>query len=92
MKAAGFTIMGQDDCPIAPVFFGDGGTAGNVCNELFDRFNIYVSAFSFPVVPKGEARIRCIYTGAHSKEQIEKVVHAFITVGREQGLIPNAKL
>ena len=53
MKAAGFTIMGQEDCPIAPVFFGDGGIAGRVTNEIFDRFNIYVSAFSFPVVPKG---------------------------------------
>jgi glycine C-acetyltransferase len=71
MKAAGFTVMGHDDCPIAPIFFGKGEIAGNITNELFDRFNIYVSAFSYPVVPKGEARIRCIYTGVHTKEQIE---------------------
>ena len=59
MKSAGFNIMGHDDCPIAPVYLGDAKLAGAVSEELMKRFNIYVIGFSFPVVPKGQARIRC---------------------------------
>ena len=53
MKAAGFNVMGHDDCPIAPVYLGDAKLASDMSNALMDRFNIYVIGFSFPVVPRG---------------------------------------
>ena len=59
MKEAGFNVMGHDDCPIAPIYLGDARLAGEMSNALMERFNIYVIGFSFPVVPKGKARIRC---------------------------------
>ena len=52
MKAAGFNILGHDDCPIAPVYLGDAKVAGEMSNRLMERYNIFVIAFSFPVVPK----------------------------------------
>lgn len=87
MKEAGFNVMGHDDCPIAPVYLGDAKLAGKMSNALMDRYNIYVIGFSFPVVPKGKARIRCQISGAHSREQIEKTVAAFIEVGKELKVI-----
>lgn len=68
MKKSGFNILGHDECPIAPVYLGDAHLAGDMANALMDRFNIYVIGFSFPVVPKGQARIRCQISGAHTKE------------------------
>jgi len=78
MKKAGFKILGHDDCPIAPVYLGDARVATDMSNALMDRFNIYVIGFSFPVVPKGQARIRCQISGAHTPEQINQTVQAFI--------------
>jgi glycine C-acetyltransferase len=52
-----------------------------------ERHNIFVIGFSFPVVPKGQARIRCQLSGAHTKEQIERTVEAFKEVGKEMGVI-----
>lgn len=57
MKKAGFAILGHDECPIAPVYIGDAKLAGLVAEDMFKE-DIYVIAFSFPVVPKGKARIR----------------------------------
>ena len=51
MKAAGFTISGNDACPIAPVMLGDARLAAEMSDELLAR-GIYVIGFSFPVVPK----------------------------------------
>jgi glycine C-acetyltransferase len=87
MKAAGFNIMGHDDCPIAPVYLGDAKVAGMMSTKLMDAFNIFVIAFSYPVVPKGHARIRCQISGAHTTEQIESTVRAFIEVGKEMKVI-----
>ena len=58
MKAAGFNVMGHDDCPICPVFIGDAAKGAQMSEELMKK-NIYVISFSFPVVPKEKARIRC---------------------------------
>jgi glycine C-acetyltransferase len=57
MKKAGFTILGHDECPIAPVFLGDARLAGEFADEMMKE-NIYVIGFSYPVVPHGKARIR----------------------------------
>jgi len=68
MKKAGFKILGHDDCPIAPVYLGDAKLAGQMSNLLMEKHNIYVIGFSFPVVPRGQARIRCQLSGAHTPE------------------------
>lgn len=59
MKKAGFNVMGHDDCPIAPVYLGDARLASEMSQDLMEKHNIYVIGFSYPVVPKGQARIRC---------------------------------
>lgn len=87
MKKAGFTILGNDDCPIAPIYLGDAKVAGEMSNILMEKHNIYVIAFSYPVVPKGKARIRCQISGAHTKEQINKTVNAFIETGKAMKVI-----
>lgn len=92
MKSAGFNVMGHDDCPIAPVYLGDARLAGQMSEEMMKRFGIYVIGFSFPVVPRGQARIRCQLSGAHTSAQIDETVSAFVQVGRELGVIPNSKL
>lgn len=79
--------MGHDDCPIAPVYLGDAKLARDISNMLMEKHDIYVIGFSFPVVPKGMARIRCQLSGAHTSEQIEKTVAAFISVGKELGVL-----
>ena len=87
MKKAGFKILGHDDCPIAPVYLGDARLASQMSEALMQQFNIYVIGFSFPVVPRGQARIRCQMSGAHTREQIEKTVAAFSAIGKEMKVI-----
>lgn len=67
MKKAGFTILGHDECPIAPVFLGDARLAGEFADEMMKE-NIYVIGFSYPVVPHGKARIRVQLSAAHTPE------------------------
>jgi len=86
MKAAGFTISGHDSCPIAPVMLGDARLASELADEMLSR-GIYVIGFSYPVVPKGAARIRVQLSAAHSLDQVQKCVDAFIAVGRTRGVI-----
>lgn len=86
MKEAGFNVIGHDNCPIAPVFLGDARLAADFSEELMDH-GIYVIGFSYPVVPKDKARIRCQMSGAHTEDQINKTVDAFIQVGRKKGVI-----
>ena len=65
---------------------GDAGLAQKMAAELL-REGIYVIGFSYPVVPKGEARIRVQLSAAHTREQLEHAVTAFRRVGRELGLL-----
>lgn len=58
MKKAGFTILGDQDCPIAPVFLQDARVATEFADEMMKSESIYVIGFSYPVVPKDRARIR----------------------------------
>jgi glycine C-acetyltransferase len=85
MTKAGFTISGQDH-PISPVMLGDAKLAQNVANEMLSH-GIYVIGFSFPVVPKGKARIRVQISAAHTEEEIDQAINAFITVGRKYNVI-----
>ena len=57
MKKAGFKVLGNDDCPIAPVWLGDARLASEFADEMMQK-NIYVIGFSYPVVGHGKARIR----------------------------------
>ena len=85
MEAAGFTCAGADHA-IVPVMLGDAKIASDMANKLLAE-GIYVIGFSFPVVPKGQARIRTQISAAHSKEQLEQAVSAFIRIGKEMEII-----
>ncbi|KAF9379978.1 hypothetical protein CPB97_008646 [Podila verticillata] len=82
---AGFTIKGSNH-PITPVMLGDARLAGQFAEKMLQR-GIYVVGFSFPVVPKGQARIRVQVSAAHSEEQIRRAAAAFIEIGKELGVI-----
>ncbi len=85
MEAAGFTCAGKDHA-IIPVMLGDAKLAGQMADKLLAE-GIYVTGFSFPVVPKGQARIRTQISAAHSKAQLDKAIDAFIRIGKELGVI-----
>lgn len=85
MEDAGFTLSGKDHA-IIPVMLGDAKLASDMADKMLSR-GIYVVGFSFPVVPKGQARIRTQMSAAHSIAQIDKAVDAFIDVGKELGVI-----
>jgi glycine C-acetyltransferase len=85
MTKAGFTLAGADH-PIIPVMLGDAALAQQMAEKMLAR-GIYVIGFSFPVVPKGQARIRTQMSAAHSSEDIDRAVAAFTTVGRELGVV-----
>ena len=85
MEEAGFTLAGKDH-PIIPVMLGDAKLANDMANKLMSK-GVYVIGFSYPVVPKGQARIRTQMSAAHTIEHVDKAVDAFIEVGRELGVI-----
>ncbi len=76
MTAAGFDLQ-PGEHPIVPVMFGDAVVAGRVADELFSR-GVYAVAFSFPVVPQGQARIRVQLSAAHTDGDVDRAVAAFI--------------
>ncbi|WP_070965920.1 glycine C-acetyltransferase [Vibrio sonorensis] len=85
MTEAGFTLAGADHA-IIPIMLGDAKVAAEFAERALEK-GIYVIGFSFPVVPKGQARIRTQMSAAHSREQLDRAIDAFITVGRDMGLI-----
>jgi len=85
MTEAGFELTG-DGHPIVPVMIGDAALASRMADRLLDE-GIYVIAFSFPVVPTGQARIRTQMSALHTREQLERAVQAFTRVGTELGVI-----
>ncbi|MFT5758921.1 MAG: glycine C-acetyltransferase [Alteromonadaceae bacterium] len=85
MEAAGFTCGGADHA-IIPVMLGDAKVASDMANRLLAE-GIYVIGFSFPVVPKGQARIRTQISAAHTKDQLDKAIAAFIRIGKEMNVI-----
>jgi glycine C-acetyltransferase len=85
MSRLGFTLAGADH-PIIPVMLGDAALAQEMAARMLER-GIYVIGFSFPVVPKGEARIRTQMSAAHSFDDIDRAVDAFAAVGKELGII-----
>lgn len=85
MTEAGFELK-PGNHPIVPVMLHDAGLSQRFAEQLLDE-DIYVIGFFFPVVPRGEARIRTQISAAHSTEQIDAAVDAFIKVGKNLGVI-----
>ncbi|MFG2812463.1 glycine C-acetyltransferase [Streptomyces sp. NPDC048410] len=81
MTEAGFDILPGDHA-IAPVMIGDASEAGRMA-ELLLEHGVYVIAFSYPVVPQGKARIRVQLSAAHSTEDVNRAVDAFIAARAE---------
>lgn len=82
MLAAGFNIRAGVH-PVVPVMFGDAAIAAKIAKAMIEEEGIYVIAFSFPVVPKNEARIRVQISAAHEKEHLDRAIAAFIKVGKK---------
>ena len=85
LETAGFTLK-PGEHPIIPVMLGDAALAGRMAERLLQR-GVYVVGFSFPVVPKGQARIRTQMSAALGREQLEEALEAFTAVGHELGVI-----
>ena len=85
MQAAGFKLL-PGEHPIIPVMIGDAALAARFADQLLAE-GVYVIGFSFPVVPKGEARIRTQMSAGLSDAQLERALAAFIKVGRAMELI-----
>ena len=85
MTKLGFTLAGADH-PIIPVMLGDAKVAQEMAALMLKK-GVYVIGFSFPVVPKGQARIRTQMSAAHSKADVERAIAAFADAGLELGII-----
>ncbi|MBG22264.1 MAG: glycine C-acetyltransferase [Idiomarinaceae bacterium] len=85
MTKAGFTLSGADHA-IIPVMIGDAKLASEMSDRLLAE-GIYVIGFSFPVVPRGKARIRTQMSAGHSREQLQRAIDAFIRIGKDLEII-----
>lgn len=85
MSLLGFNLV-PGEHPIIPVMFGDAALAGQMADELLKE-GVYVIGFSYPVVPKGKARIRTQMSAAHTSDHINLAVAAFQRAGRRLGVI-----
>ena len=85
MMAAGFDIKPTQSA-ICAVMLYDAPLSQKYANRLLDE-GIYVTGFYYPVVPKGEARIRVQLSAAHTREQLDRCINAFIKVGKELGVL-----
>lgn len=85
MSAGGFDLL-PGEHPIIPVMLGDARLAQDMAARMLE-LGVYVIGFSFPVVPRGAARIRTQMSAAHDFDQIDRAVEAFATAGRELGVI-----
>ncbi len=85
MEKAGFTLAGAGH-PIVPVMFGDAKLAADMADDMLKE-GVYVIGFSFPVVPREQARIRVQLSAAHTFEQIDRTIEAFTKVGKAHGVI-----
>jgi len=76
MTEAGFEVL-PGEHPIVPVMFGDAALAARVAERMLED-GVYVVAFSYPVVPRGQARIRVQLSAAHTRDDVERAVAAFV--------------
>jgi glycine C-acetyltransferase len=85
IQEAGFHPL-PGETPIIPIIVGETALAIKVSEMMLDR-GVFVTGFGFPVVPKGEARVRCQVSAAHSKDDLDAVIAAFKDVGKLVGLL-----
>jgi glycine C-acetyltransferase len=85
MTTAGFKLL-PGEHPIIPVMLGEAKLAQDMAAKLYDQ-GIYVTGFFFPVVPKGQARIRTQMSAAHTPSDIEAAIAAFTSVGRSLNIV-----
>jgi glycine C-acetyltransferase len=85
LAALGFKPL-PGETPIVPVIVGETAFAIRLSDELLDE-GVFVTGFGFPVVPQGQARVRCQVSAAHTKDQLDRALSAFQKVGRRLGLI-----
>jgi glycine C-acetyltransferase len=85
MEQTGFTISGKDH-PITPVMLGEATLAQEFSRQLLDH-GVYAIGFFHPVVPQGKARIRTQISAAHSREQLDQAIDAFVNVGKSLKVI-----
>jgi glycine C-acetyltransferase len=83
--AAGFKPL-AGETPIVPIIVGETAAAIQMSDMMLDE-GIFVTGFGFPVVPQGQARIRCQVSAAHSRQDLDQAVEAFKRVGRKLGLV-----
>jgi len=85
MTAEGFSII-EGEHPIVPIMLGEARLASQMADDLLEE-GIYVIGFSYPVVPKEQARIRVQMSAAHERAQLERAVDAFVKIGRRHQVI-----
>jgi glycine C-acetyltransferase len=85
MTSAGFDIV-KGEHPIVPIMLYDAKLSQEMSKKLLEK-GIYVIGFFYPVVPKGEARIRVQLSAAHDKEHVERAIEAFTEIGKELDVI-----
>ncbi len=85
MTEAGFNIK-EGEHPIVPIMLGDAKLAQDMASDLLEE-GIYVTGFFYPVVPKGEARIRVQISAGHTMEHLNKAIEAFTKVGLHHGVV-----
>jgi len=85
MTAAGFAIR-PGVHPIVPIMLGEAALAGRMADAMLER-GIYVIGFSFPVVPRGQARIRVQISAGHTRAHLDKAIAAFTEVGQQLGVL-----
>ncbi|MEA2764392.1 MAG: glycine C-acetyltransferase [Gemmatimonadaceae bacterium] len=82
---AGFKPL-PGETPIVPIIVGETATAIKMSDMLLDE-GVFVTGFGFPVVPQGQARVRCQLSAAHSRDDLDQAIAAFKTVGTKLGII-----
>jgi len=87
LSSLGFELSAGEH-PIIPVLLGEAQLAQDMASRLFDK-GVYVSGFFYPVVPKGQARIRTQLSAALTKEDLDMALDAFAEAGRECGVLPS---
>jgi glycine C-acetyltransferase len=76
----------EGDTPIVPVILGETAKAIEMSRMLLDK-GVFVTGFGYPVVPKGQARVRCQLSAAHTRDHLDEALQAFKAVGEKLGLI-----
>jgi glycine C-acetyltransferase len=85
ISEAGFKPL-PGETPIVPIIVGETATAIKMSDMLLDE-GVFVTGFGFPVVPQGQARVRCQLSAAHSRDDLDQAISAFKTVGTKLGII-----